>query len=91
MQESKLDTIDNSLSCLGLSDYCLQVNTGRCTINIYEKNKCVFMFEYANMSDFNRALTKLVLFLASLLIADYIIDKKKCFNDFVNSVMFSTR
>lgn len=91
IQESKLDTIDNSLSRLGLSDYCLQVNTDRWTINIYEKNKCVFMFEYANMNDFHRALTRLVLFLDSLLIADYIIDKKKVFGDFVNSVMFSTR
>ena len=87
IQESKLDIIDGALSNLGLSDYCLQVNTDRWTINIYEKNKPVFMFEYMNMNDFNRALTRLVLFLDSLIIADYIIDKKKGFSDFINSVM----
>ena len=89
MQESKLDTIDSSLSRLGLSDYCLQVNTDRWTINIYEKHNPIFMFEYTSMNDFNRALTRLVLFLDSLIIADYIIDKKKVFNDFINSVMYS--
>lgn len=91
MQESKLDTIDNSLSRLGLSDYCLQVNTDRWTINIYEKNKPVFMFEYKNVNGFDNALSRLVLFLDSLLIADYIVDKKKVFGDFVNSVMYSFR
>ena len=89
IQESKLDTIDSSLSHLGLSEYCLQVNTDRLTINIYEKNKPVFMFEYSNTNEFNRALTRLVLFLDSLTIADYITDKKKAFCDFVNSVMYS--
>lgn len=91
IQESKLDIIDGALSDLGLSDYCLQVNTDRWTINIYEKNKPVFMFEYRGTNEFDNALTRLVLFLDSLLVADYIIDKKKVFGDFVNSVMHSFR
>lgn len=91
IQESKLDIIDGALSDLGLYDYCLQVNTDRWTINIYEKNKPVFMFEYMNMNDFNMALTRLIIFLDGLSIADYIIDKKKVFGDFVNSVMYSFR